>query len=114
MTVLDREPGIGGLQVWSATEGWQDAPYLPGALTINTGDLLARWSGARWKSNRHRVLPPSALAPDEDLVSLVYFYEADHDAMIHSLEPPIGAVAGLEPVMSATFLRERLDAITVG
>ena len=62
----------------------------PGRFTINTGDLLARWSGDRWMSNRHRVLPPQAEAPDEDLVSLVYFYEADHDALIESLQPPIG------------------------
>ncbi len=71
VTVLDREPGRGGLQVWTEDGGWEDAPYQPGAFTINTGDLLARWSGSRWKSNRHRVLPPQAEAPDEDLVSLV-------------------------------------------
>src|SRR6266581_4009017 len=70
VTILDREPGRGGLQVWTTEDGWADAPYVPGALTINTGDLLARWSGGRWKSNRHRVLPPQAEAPDEDLVSL--------------------------------------------
>ncbi|HEX5298243.1 MAG TPA: 2-oxoglutarate and iron-dependent oxygenase domain-containing protein, partial [Streptosporangiaceae bacterium] len=55
VTVLDREPGRGGLQVWTEQDGWEDAPYVPGAFTINTGDLLARWSGGRWKSNRHRV-----------------------------------------------------------
>ena len=80
-TVLDREPGKGGLQVWSPAGDWEDAPFDPDAFTINTGDLLARWSGDRWKSNRHRVLPPQAEAPDEDLVSLVFFYEANlgHD-----------------------------------
>src|SRR6266576_924743 len=114
VTILDREPGRGGLQVWTPQDGWEDAPYEPGALTINTGDLLARWSGGRWKSNRHRVLPPQAEAPDEDLVSLVYFYEADHDAMIESLQPPIGKPNDYEPVVSAQFLKERLDAITVG
>jgi len=36
------------------------------------------------------VLPPQAEAPDEDLVSLVYFDEADHDAAIESLRPPVG------------------------
>ena len=90
LTVLDREPGRGGLQVWTARGGWEYVPYRPGSLTINAGDLLARWSGGRWKSNRHRVLPPQAEAPDEDLLSLVYFYEADHDAVIESLQPPVG------------------------
>jgi isopenicillin N synthase-like dioxygenase len=127
VTVLDREPGKGGLQVWTETVvgpatdegvagggGWEDAPYDPDAFTVNAGDLLARWSGDRWKSNRHRVLPPQAEAPDEDLVSLVYFYEADHDTVVHALRPPIGMPNDYEPVVAADFLRERLDAITIG
>jgi len=114
VTILDREPDRGGLQVWTQPDGWEDAPYQPGAFTINTGDLLARWSGGRWKSNRHRVLPPQAEAPDEDLVSLVYFYEADHDAVIESLKPPIGRPNEYAPVVSAQFIKERLDAITLG
>jgi isopenicillin N synthase-like dioxygenase len=114
VTILDREPGRGGLQVWTEQDGWQDAPYHPGALTINTGDLLARWSGERWKSNRHRVLPPQPESPDEDLVSLVYFYETDHDAVIEALTPPIGRPNNYGPVVAADFLRERLDAITIG
>lgn len=113
-TILDREPGRGGLQVWSPEGDWEDAPYDPDALTVNTGDLLARWSGDRWKSNRHRVLPPQAEAPDEDLVSLVYFYEADWDAMVESLQPPIGQPNDHAPVLASTFLKRLLDAITVG
>ncbi len=123
-TILDREPGKGGLQIWSPdghappvdslAEGWEDAPYHPDAFTINTGDLLARWSGDRWKSNRHRVLPPQAEAPDEDLVSLVYFYEADWDAVVESLQPPIGRANDYPPVTASVFLKRLLDAITVG
>ncbi len=114
VTILDREPGKGGLQVWTEQDGWADAPFVPDAFTINTGDLLARWSGDRWKSNRHRVLPPQAEAPDEDLVSLVYFYEADRDTVVEALRPPIGKPNEYPPVVCAQFLRERLDAITIG
>jgi isopenicillin N synthase-like dioxygenase len=114
VTVLDREPGAGGLQVYSESEGWEDAPWEPGALTINIGDLLEHWSGRRWPSGRHRVLPPQPHAPEEDLVSLIYFYEANYDALVRPLEPPIGKVSGLEPVISAAFIKKRLDAITVG
>ena len=60
------------------------------------------------------MLPPQAEAPDEDLVSLVYFYEADHDAVVESLRPPIGKPNDYEPVVSAQFLKTRLDAITIG
>src|ERR1700712_1815586 len=113
-TILDREPGKGGLQVWSPDGDWEDAPYDPDAFTINTGDLLGRWSGARWTSNRHRVLPPQAEAPDEDLVSLVYFYEANWDAMVESVQPPVGKPNDYPPVMASVFLKRLLDAITVG
>ena len=40
----------------------EDAPYVPGAFTINAGDLLARWSGGGSKSDRRLVLPPQAEA----------------------------------------------------
>ena len=101
VTILDREPGAGGLQVYSEAEGWADAPYEPDALTVNIGDLLEYWSGRRWPSGRHRVLPPQPHAPEEDLVSLIYFYEANHDALVTPLAPPIGRVSGLAPVTSS-------------
>lgn len=40
--------------------------------------------------------------------------EADHDAVIEALKPPIGKPNDYGPVVSAQFLKERLDAITVG
>jgi hypothetical protein len=40
--------------------------------------------------------------------------EADHDAVIESLRRPIGRPNDLAPVVSAQFLKERLDAITIG
>jgi isopenicillin N synthase-like dioxygenase len=114
VTVLDREPGAGGLQVDIDGSGWTDAPYDPAAFTVNIGDLLAHWTGLRWRSGRHRVLPPQPDAPHEELVSLVFFFELDHDALVTPLQPPIGRTADLPPVVSAPFLRERLDAISVG
>ena len=121
VTVLDREPGAGGLQVFVTSaddpEGpgaWQDAPYDPDALTVNIGDLLAHWTGLRWSSGRHQVLPPQAAPPDEELMSLVFFYELDHDAVVTPLVPPVGRRAGLDAVVSAPFIRERLDMISVG
>ncbi len=64
VTVLDRQPGAGGLQVYTDEGGWEDAPYdPPDAVTVNIGDLLEYWSGKRWPSGRHRVLPPQADAP---------------------------------------------------
>ena len=44
VTVLDREPGAGGLQVDTAGTGWADAPYDPAAFTVNIGTC---WSTGR-------------------------------------------------------------------
>ncbi|MGC7094867.1 isopenicillin N synthase family dioxygenase [Amycolatopsis lurida] len=112
VTVLDRQAGVGGLQVCTADGRWEDAPFDPAAFTVNIGDLMARWTGDRWRSTRHRVLPPAADAPDEDLVSLIFFYETDHDARITSLAPPLGRTTYPEVVASA-YLKEKLDAITM-
>ncbi|ORT59809.1 2-oxoglutarate and iron-dependent oxygenase domain-containing protein [Streptomyces sp. CB03238] len=99
VTVLDRQAGRGGLQVFTDEGGWEDAPYDPDAFTINIGDLMARWTDGRWRSGRHRVLPPPADVPSEELMSLVYFYECD----------PGTDVRGTD---SHTYLRGQLDAIT--
>ncbi|MFC6082494.1 isopenicillin N synthase family dioxygenase [Sphaerisporangium aureirubrum] len=112
VTVLDRQQGVGGLQVFTLDGEWIDAPYAEDSFTINIGDLLARWTGDRWRSTRHRVLPPDPSAPDEELVSLIYFYECDPLAEVESLGPPIGAVAH-PPVVASEYLLEKLKAITV-
>ncbi|WP_329059189.1 isopenicillin N synthase family dioxygenase [Amycolatopsis sp. NBC_01480] len=112
VTVLDRQSGAGGLQVCTAEGDWVDAPFDESAFTVNIGDLMARWTGDRWRSTRHRVLPPQPTAPDEDLVSLIFFYETDHDARITSLAPPLGRVAYPE-VLASAYLKEKLDAITM-
>ncbi|MCD0449950.1 hypothetical protein LO762_12220 [Actinocorallia sp. API 0066] len=113
VTILDREPGTGGLQVWGEEDGWVDAPFVPDSFTINTGDLLSRWTGERWKSNRHRVLAPDASAPEEELMSLIFFYETDPGAVIESIPAPLGRVAH-PPVRAADYLGAKLAAITVG
>ncbi|MFE9608287.1 isopenicillin N synthase family dioxygenase [Streptomyces sp. NPDC006012] len=113
VTVLDRQAGRGGLQVCTDDDGWADAPYDPAAFTVNIGDLMARWTGDRWRSGRHRVLPPPADAPAEELTSLVYFGECTPGTLVESVPAPVGRVA-YPPVDSHVYLREKLDSITVG
>ena len=114
ITLLDRQPGRSGLQVRALDGGWMDAPYVPGSLTINIGDLMARWTGDRWRSNLHRAPAATADAPDEALVSLVFFFEADVDAVITPLAPPLGGGRDYEPVVALDYLRAKMAAITVG
>lgn len=113
VTILDRQAGKGGLQVFTDEGGWEDAPFDPDAFTISIGDLMARWTGDRWRSGRHRVLPPPADAPTEELISLVHFGECTPGTLVESVPAPVGRVA-YEPVDSHVYLREKLNSITVG
>jgi isopenicillin N synthase-like dioxygenase len=112
VTILDREPGLGGLQVFTSDRRWVDAPFDPDAFTINLGDLMARWTGDRWRATRQRGRAPPAEAVDEELMSLVYFSEVDHDAVIESLPSPIGATR-YPPVVWGDYLASKLAAISV-
>ncbi|MET9648393.1 isopenicillin N synthase family dioxygenase [Streptomyces syringium] len=112
LTVLDRQPGKGGLQIHTEDNGWQDAPYDPEALTVNIGDLMARWTGDRWRSGRHRVLAPPADAPSEELMSLVYFYDCDPHTVVESLPAPIGRVSH-PPVTARAYVRSKVAEIAL-
>ena len=113
LTILDRQPGYGGLQLQSPSGQWEDAPYVEDAFTINVGDLLGRWTGDRWRSTRHRVLPPPSDAPDEELMSLVAFFEADADVVVEAFSPPIGHDNDYEPVVVGDWLVGRYEAAVV-
>jgi isopenicillin N synthase-like dioxygenase len=109
LTILDRQQGYGGLQIQAQEGNWADAPYVPDAFTVNVADLLSRWTGARWRSTRHRVLPPPGAAPDEELISLIVFLEAEVDTVIR----PVAGDKDFEPVVAGEWLLAREAAATV-
>lgn len=113
VTVLDREPGAGGLQVYTDAGNWIDVPFHPDFLTVNIGDMMARWTGDRWRSTRHRVLPPQRTAPTEDLLSLAFFYEVDHDALIETVAGPDGGHT-YPPVRWSDYLSGKVADIAPG
>ncbi len=108
ITVLHREPGTSALQVQLPDGTWVDAPVVDGAFTVNAGDLLAHWSGGRWRSAIHRMLPPAADAADESLLSLVYFCDPDPDTVV---VPLVGDAA---PITAGDYLKAKIAAITMG
>lgn len=112
LSLLDRQFGVGGLEVWSKDEGWGTPPYDPASLAVILGDLMNRWTDGRWQALRHRVLPPSHEAPNEELFSLVFFFEADPRAMITPLRPPAGGGEGKEPVVAGESILRNLNIIT--
>ncbi|MFI1794486.1 isopenicillin N synthase family dioxygenase [Streptomyces olivaceoviridis] len=113
ITLLDRQQGVSGLEVWSEEDGWFAPPFVEGTLLVNLGDLMHQWTDGRWRSLRHRVLAPSASAPQEELVSLVYFFDADPEAEIVPLAAPVGGGAGMPTVnVGETILKKNIQMLT--
>jgi isopenicillin N synthase-like dioxygenase len=70
-----------GLQVQNAAAQWVAAPPIDGALLINIGDCMERWTNDQFRSTLHRVINRSGL----DRYSLAFFYGANYHAMIECL-----------------------------
>jgi validamycin A dioxygenase len=108
LTLLDRQPGVGGLEVWNEQSGWFTPPYETDTLAVLLGDLMNIWTDGRWRPLRHRVLAPPLSVPEEELVSLVFFFEANPDARIIPLEPPIGGGKGRAAVIAGESILEKV------
>jgi isopenicillin N synthase-like dioxygenase len=79
LTVLIQDE-VGGLQVHR--DGyWYDIPPTPGAIVINTGDMMQVWSNDVYHAPVHRVLAMDA----HDRYSLPFFFNPAADARVYPL-----------------------------
>jgi len=77
LTVLCQD-SVGGLQIEDLAGDWVHAPPIDGALIVNVGDLLGRWTNGAYRSTPHRVVNSSGL----ERLSLVLAYDPNPDTMI--------------------------------
>lgn len=73
-------------------EAWVHVAPVEGAVLVNVGDLLERWSNGRWLSAVHRVVAPPGEGEGEgedevcqERYSLPFFATADDDTVIDAL-----------------------------
>ncbi len=100
--------GRPGLQVLGPDGGWIDIELEAGALLVNVGDLLARWTGDRWRSSLHRVLAPiGADGRPYRRRSAAFFHDGDVDALIETLDID-GVVRPYAPVTIGEHLAAKL------
>ena len=76
---------VRGLQVLGRDGGWHDVMPDDGALLINLGDLMARWTDDRWMSTLHRVKPPIVDGTVQRRRSAAFFHDGNVDAVIETL-----------------------------
>lgn len=103
---------VPGLQILGADGVWHPVQPVPGALLVNLGDALARWTNDEWISTLHRVAPPlvdGALVPRR---SAAFFHDGNIDAVIAPLPTCVGPdrPARYRPVTVGEHLREKLAA----
>lgn len=84
VTVLYADP-VPGLEIADTVGGWHPIVAADGALVVNLGDLLAKWTNDRWRSTLHRVVPPPGDGPARRR-SVAFFHDGNHDALIECLQ----------------------------
>jgi isopenicillin N synthase-like dioxygenase len=108
LTILRQEAGRGGLQVRDEkTASWVDIPATEGALVINIGDLMARWTNDRWTSTLHRVVNPDAGSRSSNRrQSMPFFHNANYSQLVETLPTCLGphASSRYEPVLAGPHL----------
>ncbi len=109
VTVLwaDRVPG---LEILGVDGGWHPVRPAGGALLVNLGDALARWTNDEWISTMHRVAAPRVNGVLVPRRSAAYFHDGDVDALIECLPSCVSAAnpARYEPVTVGEHLAAKL------
>jgi isopenicillin N synthase-like dioxygenase len=103
---------VGGLEVQTADGNWLLAPCIPGAIVVNTGDLMQRWTNHVFCSTRHRVGVPNDDRVGKSRYSVAFFCHPNDDTEIACLpscqspaHPPL-----YPPISAGDYLLSRLQA----
>jgi isopenicillin N synthase-like dioxygenase len=104
ITLLLQDP-IGGLELKKRDGEWVSAPFVPGTLVINIGDLFQRWTNDVYTSNPHRVINRSG----KERYSIPTFFNLDYNTLISCLptcQSP-DRPAKYAPIKSGDYLLSR-------
>jgi isopenicillin N synthase-like dioxygenase len=85
MTLLPANP-VDGLSVHLPDGVWFDIPHVPGTYTVNSGDMLHRWTNEVFLSTPHRVRNGAAAAR----YAIPFFFDPHPDTMIAALPGCVG------------------------
>ncbi|ESO84919.1 hypothetical protein LOTGIDRAFT_168176 [Lottia gigantea] len=103
------QDGIGGLEVCNKNGDYIPATPVPGAICVNIGDLMQRWTADKLIATKHRVLiPESEVLKNKGRQSIAFFIHPDDDFVIKCLDgsdkyKPISALDYLNWRFSLTY-----------
>ena len=81
LTLLHQDE-TGGLEVLSTDDQWIPAPYVPGSIVVNIGDLMSKVSGGKFKATHHRVRS----SPGKERYSVPFFFEPGAACLVKSVD----------------------------
>ncbi len=95
---------VGGLQV-EESDGWIEAPPVPGAYIVNLGDMIARWTNDRYRSTRHRVINRSG----RERYAVPFFYSGNPDYEVACIKTCLAP--GEQPTYPTVTVEDHLKAM---
>lgn len=99
----------GGLEVENRAGDWVPVHPIPGTLTVNIGDLMARWTNDAFASNPHRVINRSG----GERYSMAVFFDPGYDTLVETLPTCLapGEAPRYAPAVCGEYIRDRFDAV---
>ncbi|TXS95330.1 isopenicillin N synthase family oxygenase [Parahaliea maris] len=99
---------VGGLEVQDQQGNWQAVPCVPGAVVINTGDLMEHWTNGRFRSTLHRVRP---MTTSRERYSVAFFVDPDSATLVDALPACVDAANPLRyaPITAGEHIRRKLE-----
>ena len=106
-TILSIADAPGGQEVCLPGGRWSAVRPPPGALVVNLGDMMARWTNDRWTSTLHRVAnPPKVRTSDSQRQAIGFFAHPNFDAEIACI--PSCLESGSAPIYPAISAGEHI------
>jgi isopenicillin N synthase-like dioxygenase len=105
---------VAGLQVLGRDGEWHEVMPAEGALLINLGDLMARWTNDRWMSTLHRVKPPIVDGAIKRRRSAAFFHDGNVDAVISTLPTCVGDGSPYSPITIGAHIQAKLAGSRAG
>ncbi|GMY29973.1 2-oxoglutarate-Fe(II) type oxidoreductase hxnY isoform X1 [Fagus crenata] len=109
MVTLLATNGVQGLQVcrekFKQPRVWEDVLHVDGALIVNIGDMMERWTNCLFRSTLHRVMPSG-----KERYSAAFFLDPNQDCVVECLESCYSESSPprFPPIRSGDYLKERL------